>query len=82
MDHGDNPGPTPYLNREGVRELGVFLKKIASMGYGKLRKQVMATAEAYVKCEKRALKVAQITQASGLVETVLKMAQRSFTETW
>ena len=62
VDHGDNPGPAPYLNREEERELVVFLKKSASMGYGKSRKQVMAIAEAYVKREKRALKAAQITQ--------------------
>ena len=38
VDHGDNPGPAPYLNREEERELRVFLKKSASMGYGKSRK--------------------------------------------
>ena len=32
------------------------------MGYGKLRKQVMVIAVAYVKHEKRAIKAAQITQ--------------------
>ena len=42
---GDNPGPAPYLNKEEEKELGVFLKKSAAMGYGKSRKQVMAIAE-------------------------------------
>ena len=62
VDHGDNPGPVSYLNREEEGELGVFLKKSASMGYGKSRKQVMVIAEAYVQHEKRALKAVQITQ--------------------
>ena len=62
VDHGDNPGPPPYLSRKEERELGVFLKKSTSVWYGKSRQQVMAIAEAYVKREKRALKAAQITQ--------------------
>ena len=62
VGHGANPGPAPYLNREEESELGVFIKKSTSIGYGKSRQQVMAIAEAYVKREKRALKAAQITQ--------------------
>ena len=62
VTHGDNPGPAPYLDKEEEKELGVFLKKSAVMGYGKLKKQVMAIAETYVKREKRTLRAARITQ--------------------
>ena len=62
VDHGDNPGPAPYLSKEEEKELGAFLKRSAALGYGKSRKQVMAIAEIYVKHEKRTLKAAQITQ--------------------
>ena len=53
VEHNVNPGPDPYLNKEEEKELGVFLKKSASMGYDKTRKQVMAIAETYVKCDKK-----------------------------
>ena len=53
VGHGDNPGSDPYLSKEEERELAVFLKKSASMGYGKTRKQVMAIAETYIKNDKK-----------------------------
>ena len=37
VEHNVNPCPDPYLNKEEEKELGVFLKKSASMGYGKTR---------------------------------------------
>ena len=45
MEHGINSGPVTYLNKEEERELAVLLKKCASIGYGKTRKQVMAIVE-------------------------------------
>ena len=63
VEHNVNPGPDLYLNKEEEKELGVFLKKSASMGYGKTRKQVMAIAETYVKSDKkRKLRSSRITQ--------------------
>ena len=45
--HGINSGLVPYLNKEEEKELAIFLKKSASIWYGKTRKQVMAIVEAY-----------------------------------
>ena len=62
VEHGVNPGPVAYLNKEEERELGVFLKKCASIGYGKTRKQVMAIVEAHVTNNKKGLRSSKITQ--------------------
>ena len=57
MEHNVNPGPDPYQNKEEEKELAVFLKMNASMGYSKTRKKVMAIGEIYVKsrlkCDKK-----------------------------
>ena len=37
VEHGINSGLVPYLNKEEERELAVFLKKCASIGYGKTK---------------------------------------------
>ena len=62
VEHGVNSGPAPYLNKEEEKELAVFLKRSASMGYGKTRKQVMATVQAYVTNNKKGLRGSKITQ--------------------
>ena len=62
VEHGINPGPLPYLNKEEEKELAVFLKKCASIGYGKTRKQVLAFVESYITNNKKGLKSSKITQ--------------------
>ena len=62
VEHGVNPGPLPYLNKEEEKELAVFLKKCASIGYGKMRKQVLAIVESYITNNKKGLKSSKITQ--------------------
>lgn len=37
VQHGQKPGPKPYLNKTEEHELGVFLKECAGIGYGKTR---------------------------------------------
>ena len=53
VEHNVNPDPDPYLNKEEEKELVIFLKQIASMGYSKTRNQVMTTVETCVKCNKK-----------------------------
>ena len=43
--HGTKPGPQPYLNDKEERELGLFLKDCAAVGYGKTRMDVMSIAQ-------------------------------------
>ena len=62
VEHGVNSGPVAYLNKEEERELAVFLKICASIGYGKTRKQVMAIVEAYITNNKKGLRSSKITQ--------------------
>ena len=62
VEHGVNSGPVTYLNKEEERELAVFLKKCACIGYGKTRKQVMAIVEAYITNNKKGLRSSKITQ--------------------
>ena len=57
VEHGVKPGPKPYLNVVEENELGEFLKKCASKGYRKSRKDAMHLAEA----EKGTLKKDKIT---------------------
>ena len=43
--HGTKPGPQPYLNDKEERELALFLKDCAAVGYGKTRRDVMSIAQ-------------------------------------
>ena len=43
--HGTKPGPQPYLNDKEERELALFLKDCAAVGYGKTRMDVMSIAQ-------------------------------------
>ena len=45
MVHGTKPGPQPYLNDKEERELALFLKDCAAVGYGKTRRDVMSIAQ-------------------------------------
>lgn len=61
VEHGRKPGPALYLNSVKEKELGDFLKSCASVGYGKIRKDVMHIAEA-VATEKGVLRKDRISQ--------------------
>ena len=61
VEHGVNSGLVTYLNKEEERDLAVFLKKCASIGYGKTRKQVMAIVEPYITNNKKDLRSSKIT---------------------
>ena len=56
VEHSINPGPLPYLNKEEEKELAVLMKKCASVGYGKMRKQVLAIVDSYVTKHKKNLR--------------------------
>ena len=43
--HGTKPGPQPYLNDKEERELALFLKDCAAVGYGKTQMDVMSIAQ-------------------------------------
>jgi len=60
VTHGVKPGPVPYLNAVEEKALGTFLKECASVGYGKMRKQVLAIVEG-VACDKEVLKKDKIS---------------------
>ena len=57
---GTRPGPKPYLNVGEEKELGQFLKKCATVGFGKTRRDAMDIAEVVVR-EKGNLKKEKIT---------------------
>ena len=61
VEGNSNPGPVQYLTNDEERELGVFIKDCASIGYGKTRKEVMRIAETHVK-RKGVLRKDKITQ--------------------
>lgn len=58
--HGRKPGPQQYLNSTEERELGLFLKECAGIGYGKTRRDVMQIAQS-VAAEKGVLRKSRIT---------------------
>ena len=58
--HGTKPGPKPYLNVEEEDELGQFLKKCATVGFRKTRRDAMHIAETVVR-EKGNLRKEKIT---------------------
>ena len=43
--HGTKPGPQPYLNDKEERELALFLKDCAAVGYGKTLMDAMSIAQ-------------------------------------
>jgi len=44
VQHGTNPRPRPYLNKDEEEHLADHLTKVAKLGYGKTRKQVKKVA--------------------------------------
>ena len=60
VEHGRKPGPQSYLSNFEERELGVFLKECAGIGYGKTRRDVMQIAQSVAE-EKGVLKKSRIT---------------------
>ena len=60
VEHGRKPGPQSYLTNFEERELGVFLKECAGIGYGKTRRDVMQIAQSVAE-EKGVLKKSRIT---------------------
>jgi len=61
VEHKTNSGPCKYLNEDEEKELAMFLKESAAMGYGKSRKDVMNITEAYAK-PKGVLRKNKVTQ--------------------
>ena len=55
VQHGKNPGPTPYLTINEAKELCDYLLSSTEVGYDKIRKEVKHIAEAVAK-EKGVLK--------------------------
>jgi len=45
IEHGINPGPCPYLNKDEEKKLADHLVTVAKLGYGKTRRQVKLVAE-------------------------------------
>lgn len=43
--HGIKPGPRPYLTAGEEKELGIYLKQCAKVGYGKTRRDVLALVQ-------------------------------------
>jgi len=60
VQHGTNPGPRPYLNKDEEEHLADHLTNAAKLGYGKTRKQVKAFAEKVAR-EKGILRKERIT---------------------
>ena len=59
--HGTKPGPASYLNGDEEKDLAVFLKDCAAVGYGKTRRDVMNIAQSVAeeKCVLRGPRVSQ-----------------------
>ena len=47
--HGVNPGPRPYLQPGEEKEISCFLTEVATVGYGRTKKQVKFLAEMVAK---------------------------------
>ena len=60
VEHGKKPAPQSYLSNFEERELGVFLKECAGIGYGKMRRDVMQIVQSVAE-EKGVLKKPRIT---------------------
>ena len=61
VQHGDKPGPKPYLDQSEEKELGDFLRQCSAVGYGKTRRDVMAIAQS-VASSKGVLRNERISQ--------------------
>ena len=59
--HGTKPGPASYLSGKEEKDLAVFLKDCAAVGYGKTRRDVMNIAQGVAK-EKGLLRGVRISQ--------------------
>ena len=44
VQHGDKPGPKPYIDQHEEKELGYFCNSALSVWYGKTCRDVMAIA--------------------------------------
>lgn len=49
VKHGTNPGPSPYLTPKEESELHDFLVKVASIGHGKTKREVITIVERTLK---------------------------------
>ena len=58
--HGNIPGPEPYLNREEEEDLVNFIEEVVEVGFGKPRKQIKAIVE-QTACEKQVLRKQKIS---------------------
>ena len=61
VTHGTKPGPRAYLNCKEEKELGMYLKHCARVGYGRMRRDVLILDQ-IVASEKGALQCSRISQ--------------------
>ena len=59
--HGINPGPRPYLTPGEEKELGIYLKHCAKVGYGKTRRSVLALIQT-VASDRGVLRSSQVSE--------------------
>ena len=45
VEHRKKPGQQPYLNKEEEEDLAKFVKVVADIGFGNIRKQIKAMVE-------------------------------------
>ena len=74
--HGTKPGPASYLSGKEEKDLAVFLKDCAAVGYGKTRRDVMNIAQGVAK-EKGLLRGVRISQGWWR-----RFLERQNTEAW